>query len=181
MHGKESMDFGMHFSEPPQRGKYEAIRGRIREISPFGRGADTMDSCMLMIGVQTQEQGRVNFVLTPETYVVDFETLETGMEGIFWHRLDVPVPLIYPPQHQAVVAARDRNDRSIDVAHYDEALLNDTNTLQLNLDRSVKVRTVNNQVYQGNPGGKDLVVVYNRSTRSIPAQTTPSEIVVLCE
>ena len=38
----------------------------------------------------------------------------------------------------------------------------------------------NNQRFMGNPANNDLVVVYSSSTRSIPAQTTPSKIVVLC-
>ena len=47
------------------------------------------------------------------------------------------------------------------------------------MDGSVEVRTTNNQYFQGNPAGHNLVVVYENSTRSIPAQTTPKRVVVL--
>ncbi len=59
-------------------------------------------------------------------------------------------------------------------------MLNEAHTLQLNLDGSVEVRTTNNQLFQGSPAGHNLVVEYDSSTRSIPAQTTPKRIVVLC-
>ena len=61
------------------------------------------------------------------------------------------------------------------------ALVNEDQTLQLNMDGSVNVRTTNNQYFQGSPANHDLVVVYGSSTRSIPAQTTPELVVVLCE
>ena len=54
-------------------------------------------------------------------------------------------------------------------------------TLQINMDGRVDVRTTNNQYYQGSPAGHDLVVIYETSTRSMPAQTTPIKLVVLCD
>ena len=64
---------------------------------------------------------------------------------------------------------------------YDGELVNENQTLQLNLDGRVDVRTANNQYFQGNPAGHNLVVIYDNSTRSIPAQTTPRKVVVLCD
>ena len=60
-------------------------------------------------------------------------------------------------------------------------LVNEDNTLQLNLDGTVEVRTTNNQYFQGSPANHNLAVIYGNSTRSIPAQTTPMKVVVLCE
>jgi hypothetical protein len=69
----------------------------------------------------------------------------------------------------------------VDVSFYNNMLLNEEQTLQLNLDGSVALRTTNNQYFQGNPANHNLVVIYTSSTRSIPAQTTPRQVVVLCE
>ena len=91
------------------------------------------------------------------------------------------MPLVYPPRYNAVVAAQEKNGRMINVGFYNTALVNEDNTLQLNLDGSVDVRTTNNQYLQGSPANHNLVVVYGNSTRSIPAQTTPMKVVVLCE
>ena len=91
------------------------------------------------------------------------------------------MPLIYPPQYNAVAAAVQKNGRMVNVGYYDTSLVNEDQTLQLNLDGSVEVRTTNNQYFQGSPTGRNLVVTYDNSTRSIPAQTTPLKIVVLCD
>ena len=81
----------------------------------------------------------------------------------------------------AVVVAEERSDRNVDVSYYSNSLVNEEQTLQLNLDGTVDVRTVNNQYFQASPANHNLVVIYSSSTRSIPAQTTPSTVVVLCD
>ncbi|MCM1326049.1 MAG: hypothetical protein NC094_08535 [Bacteroidales bacterium] len=160
-------------------GKYLSITGTIVEMAPTRMGR-RMDGCTIFITLEDETENTVNFILTSDTYVVDNVTLSVGMSAIFWYRTDVPVPLIYPPQYRAVVAAEKKNDRMINVSHYNHALVNEEQTLQLNLDRAVELRTTNNQYYQANPADNDLVVIYQTSTRSIPAQTTPKKIVVLC-
>ncbi len=97
-----------------------------------------------------------------------------------YYRTDEPVPLIYPPQYRAAVAVPRMSGQMVDVDYYNRSLINQDMTLQLNLDGSVDITTTNNQRFLGSPAGNDLVVVYSSSTRSIPAQTTPSRIVVLC-
>jgi len=163
------------------RGKYASITGRIVEMEPHGFRNGMMDSCMILVGVESEDGNRNHFIVGRNTFVVDFETLRIGMQCTFWYRTDVPMILIYPPQYRAVVAAVTEAERSIDVAFYDDMLRNDTGTLQLNPDRTTRIRMTNNQIYLGNLAGKDLVVIYEMSTRSIPAQTTPEEIYVLCE
>jgi len=77
-------------------------------------------------------------------------------------------------------AAGRKAGQMVDVDYYNRSLMNQDMTLQLNLDGSVDITTTNNQRFLGSPAGNDLVVVYTSSTRSIPAQTTPARIVVLC-
>ena len=72
--------------------------------------------------------------INPDTYVVDFTTLSVGMMATFWYRNDAPMPLIYPPQYTAVVVAEERSDRNVDVSYYSNSLVNEEQTLQLNLD-----------------------------------------------
>lgn len=159
--------------------KYAQIRGMIVEMVPMRMGG-RVDGCTVQVSVEDENGNMVNFVMNPATYVVDGVTLTVGMSCSFWHRMDVPAPLIYPPQYRAVVIAQNRNDRNVDVSYYDEALVNQSRTLQLHVDRSVRLRTTNQQQFLASPGEHDLVVEYTSSTRSIPAQTTPEKIVVLC-
>lgn len=175
------MDFnfnngGMNAGNP----RFGMVRGTIVDIMPTRQGGRRADGCILFVTLETEEGDTVNIILSPATFVVDFETLSVGMNVSFWYLADAPMILIYPPQYNAAVAARNRNDRMVDVSRYGRELVNQERTLQLKLDRSVDIRTTNNQYFQGSPAEHDLVVIYETSTRSIPAQTTPKRIVVLC-
>ena len=160
--------------------RFGQIRGTIVDMVPARQGNRRTNGCVIFVSLENEQGEPVNVVLSTTTYVVDFETLSVGMQCTFWYWADAPMPLIYPPQYNAAVAARDRNGRQVDVSRYGADLVNQEQTLQLKLDGSVDVRTINNQYFQGSPAGHDLVVIYETSTRSIPAQTTPKEIVVLC-
>lgn len=178
---EEEMDlfFG---NEPSGRGRkrFGSVTGTVVELAPTRMGGSRANSCVMLASLEDQEGNIVNFILSPSTYVVDFETLAVGMTCTFWYALDAPAPLIYPPQYSAVVAAQEKNGRMVSVGYFNSALVNEDRTLQLNLDGSVEVRTTNNQYFQGSPSNFNLVVTYGSSTRSIPAQTTPFKIVVLC-
>lgn len=176
----EAMDFVSGERTPFKRNRFGSVKGTIVDMTPTRMGNRRANGCVIFVTVEDMDGNTVNFILTPTTYVVDFETLSVGMMCTFWYAMDAPVPLIYPPQYNAVVAAREKNGRMVNVGHYDSSLINENQTLQLKLDGSVDVRTTNNQYFQGNPGNHDLVVTYGNSTRSIPAQTTPFGIVVLC-
>ncbi len=176
------MDFVLGEKVPFNRRKrFGSVTGTIVDMMPAGRGGSRTDGCLMFASLEDREGNIVNFMVTPSTYVVDFETLTVGMMCTFWYSMDAPMPLIYPPQYNAVAAAVQKNGRMVDVGYYDTSLVNEDQTLQLNLDGSVEVRTTNNQYFQGSPAGRNLVVTYDNSTRSIPAQTTPLKIVVLCD
>lgn len=175
------MDHSFNGRMPVRRSRYGSITGTIVDMVPARQGNGRSNGCIIFAEVEDMDGNTVNFVLTPVTYVVDFETLSVGMKCTFWYDADAPVPLIYPPRYDAVAAAQDKNGRMVNVGFYNKALVNEDNTLQLNLDGAVDVRTTNNQYFQGSPANHDLVVIYGNSTRSIPAQTTPMKVVVLCE
>lgn len=175
------MDFVYGERSPFRRSRFGSVTGTIVELVPTRIGNQRASGCMLFATIEDMDGNTVNFVVTPSTYVVDFETLSVGMMCTFWYSMDAPMPLIYPPQYNAVAAARQKNGQMVQVGYFDTTLVNEDQTLQLNLDGSVEVRTTNNQYFQGSPCNHSLVVVYDNSTRSIPAQTTPRKIVVLCD
>lgn len=164
-----------------RRKRFGSVTGTIVELMPTRMGGNRTNGCVLFVSLEDLEGNTVNFILTPSTYVVDFETLSVGMLCTFWYSMDAPVPLIYPPQYSAVAAAQEKNGRMVSVGYFNASLVNEDQTLQLNLDGSVDVRTTNNQYFQGSPSNHNLVVTYGNSTRSIPAQTTPVKVVVLCD
>ena len=174
------MDF--NFGRPNfRRNRFESVTGTIVDMVPTRIGNRRANGCMIFVTLEDMNENTVNFVMTPTTFVVDFETLSVGMNCTFWYAADAPAPLIYPPQYNAVAAAQVKNGQFVDVGFYNMSLVNDSQTLQLNMDGSVDVRTTNNQYFQGSPANLNLAVVYSSSTRSIPAQTTPMKVYVLCD
>lgn len=164
-----------------RRSTFGSVRGTIVELVPSRQGNWRINPCTIYATLEDSEGNTTVFIITPQTYVVDDTTLSVGMLCTFWYRADIPLPLIYPPQYQAVAAAQVKEEGYVDVSFYNAALVNEEQTLRLNLDGSVDVRTTNNQYFQGSPANHNLVVKYSATTRSIPAQTTPDKIVVLCD
>lgn len=174
------MDYNFGGRMPERKSRFGFVTGTIVNMVPTRMGGRRANGCMIFVTLEDTNGNTVNFIMTPATYVVDFETLSVGRMCTFWYAADAPAPMIYPPQYNAVVAAREKRERMINVGYYDTSLVNEDRTLQLNMDGSVDVRTTNNQYFQGSPANHNLVVVYGSSTRSIPAQTTPKLVVVLC-
>ncbi len=54
------------------------------------------------------------------------------------------------------------------------------NTLRLNISPMTNILTVNGQRFTCSPRNMELLVYYTTSTFSIPAQTTPQKIIVMC-
>ena len=173
------MDINNTFESINQSAAYGSFTGRIVEMLPHGVNGLNSSGCSMLVTVEAEENNITNFVVNPSAYVVDFVTLEVGMECTFWYSLNAPAVLIYPPQYPAVAVAQVKDDRMVEVAYFDEELVNDKKTRKLNLEEGQTIYTTNNQKYLCGPSGKDLVVEYGFTTRSIPAQTTPMKVVVL--
>lgn len=138
------------------------------------------DCCSQMVSLRT-ENGIVNFVVNEETLVIDNRQLRQGMRVAAFYDRSLPVPLIFPPQYRAqIITALDRNEQVM-LNRFNRNLLAADRSLQLNLSDNTVVRTENGQNFSCSPGGRILLVYYSVTTRSIPPQTTPRRIVVMCE
>lgn len=166
---------------PCENCTFASVSGVIVDMVPERTDDGRQENCILYFMVEDDNGNVTNFMVTPRTFVMDFLPLAMGMRCTFWYRTDAPAVLIYPPRYTAVAVAQDRNSRMVNVSFYNEALINQEMTLQLRLDNSVELRTTNNQYFQGTPANHNLVVSYTSSTRSIPAQTTPEKVYVLCD
>lgn len=92
-----------------------------------------------------------------------------------------PVILIYPPQYAPeVIIVETEEVGFVNVSTFDENFINKENTLKLNIaEDTVITNRAGEKLTQADVINKEAVVFYTISTRSIPAQTTPSKIVVL--
>ena len=106
------MDYLMIGRNPFRRSSFGSVTGTIVDLVPARVGNRRADGCMLFATVEDMDGNTVNFIMTPSTFVVDWETLSVGMKATFWYRADAPAPLIYPPQYTAVVAAQEKSGRT---------------------------------------------------------------------
>lgn len=137
------------------------------------------DCCSQMISLRAEE-GVVNFMITPQTQVIDNRQLRPGMRVAAFYDSSRPVPLIFPPQYRAqVITALERNDQVM-MNYFDQNLLAADGSLKLNISGSTPIRTANGQNFNCNPADRTLLVYYTATTRSIPPQTAPSRIIVFC-
>lgn len=110
------------------------------------------------------------------------ENLKKDMQISVVFDKNAPMTLSLPPITNAAQAIIINNtDSFIDVAHFDENLINEENTLKLNLnEESAIINLDKKKVSPEELKNKDLICLYKFTTRSIPAQTSP-ELVVLLE
>lgn len=137
------------------------------------------DCCNQMITLNT-ENGIVHFFLTSDTQVINSRMLRRGMRIAAFYDSSLPVPLIFPPQYNAVLITVLGRNEQIALNYFDSNLTAGDNSLQLNIGRNTIVRTINGQMFSCNVGERMLLVYYTATTRSIPPQTTPEKIIVLC-
>ena len=148
---------------------YEPIIGTILNMT---RGNDC---CSQTMSLRT-ENGIVNFMIGPETHVIDNRPLRAGLRVAAFYDASLPVPLIFPPQYQAQIVAVLMRDEQIMLNEFDRNLTARDGSLQLNLARNTNIETLNGQNVSCNPAGRTLLVYYTATTRSIPPQTTPRRV-----
>lgn len=153
---------------------FTPITGLIRDMSPLPD-----DCCSQMVSLISSD-GPSSLILSPESYVVNHLMLRPGMRITAFYDADQPVPLIFPPRYHAEIVTTKGANEQVTVQYFDDQLVSADQSLSLNIARSTRVLTSNGQMFPCSPGGHMLIVYYQTTTRSIPAQTTPTRIIVLC-
>jgi len=151
------------------------------EISDFLTGQNgESEGCYKLFTVENELGAIVNFVVSPTTYFVDHEMIVVGDRLTGYYDGDAPALLIYPPQYQALVMVKDNPNQNVKVNYFNNQLVSSDGQLQLNLSPFTQIILTNGQLFSRYPANRDLIVIYGPTTRSIPAQTTPYRIIVLC-
>ena len=137
----------------------------------------------LLYGVIEQQDNVFSIVVGEETVVVDNTgktvELKEGLEFTAYVNNNKPMILIYPPQYSPeLVVVQTEEAGIVKVAQFDENF--STDSLKLNIsDETVIENLSGTAVEVKNIVGVDVAVFYKFTTFSIPAQTTPSKILVL--
>lgn len=157
---------------------YLSVTGVITQIQPFIDNS-TNYGCTLIFTVRTASQGEVQFTLNGDTYVVDNTPFNPGDRITLFYDGNAPMPLIYPPRYQAVVAAI-AGFYQYYLGEFYNSFISTDGQLQINNEVQLNSYLPNGQVYNGALAGKILLVEYTSSTRSIPALVNPNRIIVFC-
>lgn len=107
--------------------------------------------------------------------------LKKGDKVSAYTHADKPMIMIYPPQYtpDVVIVEKDKENTAV-VGIFDDELVDPYLKLQLNIDDNTDISSASgNKVKADDLKGKDLLIFYKETTRSIPAQTTPEKVVVL--
>ncbi|WP_060207566.1 hypothetical protein [Sporosarcina koreensis] len=160
---------------------FKSFTGRVMEINDFSVQQNNSGSgCYKIFMVADREGSVVNFIIEPGTYFVDHVLVRVGDIVTGFYDADAPAPFIYPPQFRAIVMAKEKSGQFVKVDFFDHQLVSSDGSLKLNINRSTPILLENGQSFTGRPSNRELIVVYSNTTRSIPAQTTPHKVIVLC-
>ena len=137
----------------------------------------------LLYGLIEQQDNVFNIVVGEETVVVDNTgkrvELKEGMDFTAYVDGNKPMILIYPPQYSPeLVIVQTEEIGFAEVAQFDENFANES--LKLNISDETVIENLSGTAVEAKDiVGIDVAVFYKFTTFSIPAQTTPSKIIVL--
>ncbi len=154
--------------------------GKIISIEDVRLDARDTFGCNKLFTIQDKDKNIINFIVTPSTYFIDEKMASEGDYVTGFYDSNAPTPLIYPPQYRALVMAVNMRDENVTVDFFNRQLISSDGMLRLNIGKSTLVVLENGQRFYQNPANHFLIVIYGPTTRSIPAQTTPKKVIVLC-
>lgn len=136
------------------------------------------------------QNNTVNLKITDDTLVYDnlgnkkaLSDLTDGSKITVFTGSYEPTPLILPVQYTAnVIIINGDKEGNVNADTYlsdEEGYTNAANTLNIAAADDTKIVDKNEKEYKGDLDKNDLIVFYGVSTKSIPAQTTPTKVVVL--
>ena len=136
------------------------------------------------------QNNTVNLKITDDTLVYDnlgnkkaLSDLTDGSKITVFTGSYEPTPLILPVQYTAnIIIINGDKEGNVNADTYladEEGYTNAANTLNIATADDTKIVDKNEKEYKGDLDKNDLIVFYGVSTKSIPAQTTPTKVVVL--
>lgn len=172
------------YEQQEERENYLLLAGNIKSIRN-----NQEDTTFAHISDSDEPLSGIHFGISKDTLLFDQtgakvtpDSLQTGDTVKVYYRKDQPMALSMPPMTFApiLIVEKENSIGFIELAFFNENLINLENTLKLNISDETQIIDE-----QGNKRSKDdlynqeLLVFYDITTRSIPAQTSPSKIIIL--
>lgn len=159
---------------------FQSFSGQVTSIDDYPAYGTEDSGCQKFITVENDDGMVAHFIASPDTYFVDNKLVSIGDFITGYYDADRPMILIYPPQYPALVIVKHSPYKNVKVAYFNEQLISSDGLLQLHLTPDIPLRLTNGQAFTQNPANRNLIVSYGRTTKSIPAMTTPYDIIVYC-
>ena len=153
---------------------FGSFRGRVIKISDFEGTKDAK-----FISLEDADKMPINMIVSKDTYVVSNDEIKVGDTVTGYFDANAPMILIYPAQYNPQVVVVESEDQQVKVDIFNKDLISADNMLKLNITEDTKIMTQDGNSFKGELAGRKLVVQYSMATKSIPAQTTPTQITVL--
>lgn len=154
--------------------QYQGFTGVVKKIDLHSNIAAGK-----ILFVEDKMGGPAHIIVAEDTYIVDNAEIAVGDEIIYFYDISRPMIMIYPPQIKADVIALKNSESNIKVDIFDKELVSLDNTLKLNITDETQVVLRDGSIYKGSLANQKLAVIYDVSTKSIPAQTNPKRVIVL--
>ncbi|MBE6024331.1 MAG: hypothetical protein E7231_14295 [Cellulosilyticum sp.] len=164
------------------KSEYISKTGNITEVYQEG------EYYYILVG--TPIEG-IEYVINNSEMIIDSKTLaflqpsdlKVGMEITVIIAKNAPMTMSLPArvsQPEAMIVHS--SEVNVDVSYYSEELVNEENTLQLNIERDTYITNKKGakMIFMAEDiKNQNAMILYTNTTRSIPAQTTPKMVLIL--
>lgn len=162
---------------------YFSFTGTVKEI-------EKIDDNITKVFLEGEDGSSAHFMLNENTYYADNVKIEKGLNITGYYEAGKPMILIYPPQYTIDIVTPVYEEGFIKADKFDSNLVSKDNKLKLNISEETEIVWENNtqinwikqptlEELETVLSNRQMLVYYKFSTKSIPAQTTPSKIIVL--
>jgi hypothetical protein len=164
---------------------YMSFTGTVKSIEEGNEGT-------IKVYLEDKDNLPAYFILTEQTYYVDDVKIEAGKEITGYYESGKPMILIYPPQYSIDIVAIEPTEGFMKADKFDANLLSRDKQLKLNISTDTEIIWENNtqvnwfkaptaEELQAVLTNRKMIVFYDVTTKSIPAQTTPNKIIVFSQ
>ncbi|MBR5267423.1 MAG: hypothetical protein IKU20_04425 [Lachnospiraceae bacterium] len=161
---------------------YFPVIGIISNIEYIGGNETNSATCTLLFTIDGESPAGVFQVQLPaNAYVLNLHPFQLGDRVTFFYDPNAPMVLIYPPRYTAVAGAYTPHGTSAMLDQFHDDLTTSDRSLKLNLAQNTPITLPNGQPFKGSLEHRLLLVFYGMTTRSIPPQTTPEQVIVFCQ
>ncbi|WP_069998333.1 copper amine oxidase N-terminal domain-containing protein [Cellulosilyticum sp. I15G10I2] len=155
---------------------FNSFTGVVKELAayPAIKGS-------IIVSVENDEGIPANIIISENTYIIGDAEITKGATITGFYDATRPMILIYPAQYNAEVVVVGTPEQTIKVDVFDKDLVSADGLLKLNISKDTEIISHDGKPFEGELASRKLAVLYGISTKSLPAQTTPSKVIVLFE